>query len=161
MTNLVRTELEAAMAADLPDNAEQVITASRLRSACTDLNDTIFREDAIALQDKTGRLMLQQGGYLLRDSQNFLPTNISGLVLWLDAADRGTTTDQWDDKSGQDNHWTSTTGQFPTFGSEGATFAGSHRLRSTALATLNPSSAEIFMRLRSTTANLGANNFGF
>ena len=67
MTNLVRTELEAAIAADLPDNTSQDITASRLRSACTDLNDTIFREDAIALEDKTGRIMLEQGGYLLKE----------------------------------------------------------------------------------------------
>ena len=70
MTNLVRTELEAAIAADLPDNTEQQITASRLRSACTDLNDTIFRGDAIALSNKTGRILLQQGGYRLK---NFTP----------------------------------------------------------------------------------------
>ena len=65
MTNRVRTELESAIAADLPDNTTQSITAANLRSACTDLNDSIFRNDAIALSDKTGRILLQQGGYLL------------------------------------------------------------------------------------------------
>ena len=74
MTNRVRTELEAAIAADLPDNTTQSITASSLRSACTDLNDTIFREDAIALSDKTGRILLSDGsGYLLRDFTPVLP----------------------------------------------------------------------------------------
>lgn len=67
MTNRVRTALESAIAADLPDNTTQSITASSLRSACTDMNDTIFRSDAIALSDKTGRILLQQGGYLLKD----------------------------------------------------------------------------------------------
>ena len=84
MTNLVRTELEAAIAADLPDNTEQQITASRLRSACTDLNDTIFRGDAIALSDKTGRIMLGQGGYLLIDGvqPNPLENLKTSLVSW-------------------------------------------------------------------------------
>lgn len=46
----------------------------------------------------------------------FSPTDITGLELWLDAADASTITEtggavsQWDDKSGQDNHFTQSTG---------------------------------------------------
>lgn len=55
-----------------------------------------------------------------------LPTQISDLELWLDASDRGVTTNQWDDKSGQGNHFTSpTAGNFPSFAGGIATFNGS------------------------------------
>jgi hypothetical protein len=52
-----------------------------------------------------------------------IPT--AGLVVHLDAANRGTTDNQWDDLSGNDNHWTSAAGQFPTFADGAATFNGS------------------------------------
>lgn len=54
---------------------------------------------------------------------NFVPTDISGLILWLDASDTSTITEssgavsQIDDKSGEDNHFTQATGgQQPTTG---------------------------------------------
>jgi len=147
MTNLVRTELESAIAADLPDNTEQQITASRLRSACTDLNDTMFREGAIALEGLTGRIMLGQGGYMLRDFEGdaFLPTDISGLVLWLDASDRGTTTNQWDDKSGEDNHYVAdSAGLFPSFAGGVARFNGGQRVEGGA--TTGMTEGEMFVR---------------
>jgi len=44
----------------------------------------------------------------------FQPTDISGLIFWLDGANPGVTSNQWDDKSGNSNHWTSpTSGEFP------------------------------------------------
>ena len=66
MTNRTQANLTAQLASDIPDNTTQDISASELRSAATDLNDTIFRENAIALSDDSGRILLQQGGYLLR-----------------------------------------------------------------------------------------------
>ena len=51
------------------------------------------------------------------------PTSVASLELWLDANDRGTTTDQWDDKSGNANHFTSASGQFPTFTAGEAIFS--------------------------------------
>ena len=54
----------------------------------------------------------------------FQPTDIPDLELWLDAADRGSTTNQWDDKSGKGNHFTSATAdKFPTFAGGEAVFA--------------------------------------
>ena len=51
------------------------------------------------------------------------PTDITGCILWLDASDRGSTTNQWDDKSGEGNHFTSASaGEFPTFSAGEAIF---------------------------------------
>ena len=69
MTNRVQADLSAQLVADLPDNVTQLCSAERLRNACTDLNDTIFRDSAIALSDSTGRILLSDGsGYLVLSS---------------------------------------------------------------------------------------------
>lgn len=59
------------------------------------------------------------------DFLGFQPTDITGCVLWLDAADRGITTNQWDDKSGQGNHFTAANASyFPSFAGGEASFDG-------------------------------------
>ena len=67
MTNLTKAELTAQLAAIIPNNSTQEVSAADMREACTNLNNAIFRSDAIALEDATGRILLEQGGYLLRD----------------------------------------------------------------------------------------------
>jgi hypothetical protein len=57
----------------------------------------------------------------------FFPTSISGCRLWLDAAERGVTSNRWDDKSGNANHFTApSAGEFPSFSAGVATFDGSN-----------------------------------
>jgi hypothetical protein len=54
------------------------------------------------------------------------PTQVTDCLFWLDASYRGTTTNQWDDKSGNGNHFVSTNAAyFPTFAGGAATFDGS------------------------------------
>ena len=56
----------------------------------------------------------------------FVPTDIPSLITWLDASDRGVTTNQWDDKSGLGNHYTSSiAAEFPVFANGYADFNGS------------------------------------
>lgn len=51
------------------------------------------------------------------------PTEIDGLMVWLDASDRGSTALTWDDKSGNNNHFVSSQASyFPTFAGGKATF---------------------------------------
>lgn len=149
MTNRVRSAIEAEFDAKLADNTTQDITAADLRSACTDMNDTIFRENAIALEDLSGRILLEQGGYLLQafESEAISPPDISGLVLWLDASDRGVTTNTWDDKSGQSNHYVAdNAGLFPSFSGGVARFDGARRVEGTA--TTGMTEGEVFIRWR-------------
>lgn len=61
---------------------------------------------------------------------SFLPTDLSGLGIWLDAADASTITEsgglvsQWDDKSGNLRHVTATGAQRPTFSTDKLVFDG-------------------------------------
>ena len=75
-----------------------------------------------------------------------LPTDIASLIIWLDASDRGSTTDQWDDKSGLGNHFTATSGQFPTFSGGEAIFDGvTSRVYGPNLSALT--AGEVFLRV--------------
>lgn len=57
----------------------------------------------------------------------FNPTKVDDLVLWLDAANRGTTSLQWDDRSGNGNHYTSpAAANFPSFSGGAAIFDGTN-----------------------------------
>jgi hypothetical protein len=88
------------------------------------------------------------------------PASISGLVVWLDAADRGSTTNQWDDKSGNSNHYTSASaGNFPTFNSGAAVFNGSSTyLTGPSLASLTAGS--VFMRIKTAPGESFTSNSG-
>lgn len=89
----------------------------------------------------------------------FSPTDIGSLVLWLDASDRGTTANQWDDKSGNSNHCTSASGNFPTFSAGVATFDGTDFLTGVDYSAL--SEGEIFYRVKSkVSTNTGLHSFG-
>ena len=56
----------------------------------------------------------------------FSPSDIASCELLLDAANRGSTTNRWDDLSGNANHFNAASaGEFPSFGSGIATFDGS------------------------------------
>ena len=60
------------------------------------------------------------------DLPPFIPSYLPDNILWLDASNRGVTTDQWDDLSGNANHFTKTSGYtFPTFTNGVALFNGS------------------------------------
>ena len=61
-----------------------------------------------------------------------LPTDLSGLVLWLDPFEPGVTLYQWDDKSGQGNHFTAPGGAsgMPTFSGGIATFTSAQYVES-------------------------------
>lgn len=79
----------------------------------------------------------------------------SGLVLWLDAANRGSVTNRWDDRSGNNRHFSSASaGEFPTFANGIASFDGlevvgqADHLSGPSFTFLNSTGAECFMRLR-------------
>ena len=93
------------------------------------------------------RTMLSVSG-VIAQSVPFDPTSISGLQVWLDASDRGSTTNRWDDKSGNNNHYTAASaGEFPTFSGGVATFNGtSHHLDGPSLAGLTAGS--VFIRIK-------------
>ena len=78
----------------------------------------------------------------------FSPASITGLEVWLDAADPGETTNQWTDQSGNGNNYTSASAsEFPTFSGGVATFNGSsHYLTGPSLASLTAGS--VFMRIK-------------
>lgn len=78
----------------------------------------------------------------------FQPTDISGLAVWLDADDRGSTTNQWDDKSGNSRHFNSPTADnFPTFSGGIATFDGvNDYLNGPSLASLT--AGEVFCQIK-------------
>ena len=85
----------------------------------------------------------------------FSPTDLSGLNVWLDSANPGVTSDQWDDISGNNNHYTSGSGQFPTFSAAGAYFDGATKyLTGPSLAGLTD--GEIFIVLK----NVQTGSFG-
>jgi len=68
VTSRTKDELTTQVTNLINDNTAQEITAADVRSVMTDFNDTIFRKGAIALEDLTGRILLEQGGYLLKES---------------------------------------------------------------------------------------------
>jgi len=82
------------------------------------------------------------------------PPVTSGTLFWLDAANPGVTANQWDDLSGNSNHWTSpTSGEFPTYqsGDDSMLFDRTDDfLNGPNLSALTE--AEIFVRLKVTSA---------
>ena len=89
------------------------------------------------------------------------PTEIAGCVLWLDSTDPGAVTDQWQDKSGNSNHYNAASGKFPTFDTNGAYFDGSptkRYLTGPSLAALTE--GEIFMYLKNDHPGASDNNSG-
>lgn len=77
----------------------------------------------------------------------FLPTDIGSLWQWLDASNRGVTSLQWDDVSGNARHMTSTSaGEFPSFAAGEADFDGSDYMTGPSMAGL--SEGELFIRLK-------------
>lgn len=84
----------------------------------------------------------------------FDPRSIASLELWLDASDRGTTTDQWDDKSGNGNHFTSASGEFPTFTAGEAIFSTGDFLTGPTFAALTE--GEVFLRVQNDVQSGGA-----
>ncbi len=93
-------------------------------------------------------------------ASEFLPTDIGSLHTWLDASERGSTALQWDDKSGNSNHWTSTEeAEFPTFSGGEADFLGAEQLWGPSLAGF--SAGEAFCRIKAvTTSGKGWGRFG-
>lgn len=88
------------------------------------------------------------------------PTDITGCILWLDAADRGSTTDQWDDKSGEGNHFTSASGQFPTFTAGEAIFNGTTEFLTGPDFCSVLTESEVFLRVKTDSANPGLTTSG-
>ena len=70
MTNKTQANLTAARSADIPDNTAQEITAADMRAAAGYTLENIFRGNAIAKSDDTGRILLQQDGYILQTFDN-------------------------------------------------------------------------------------------
>jgi hypothetical protein len=68
MTSKDHGSLITEIATLLPDNTAQEITAGDVRTILTDIVDTNFRSDALALETTPGLLVLEQGGYLLLES---------------------------------------------------------------------------------------------
>jgi hypothetical protein len=67
----------------------------------------------------------------------FLPNNVNGCMLWLDAADSSSISfsssnnvSQWSDKSGLGYHFTTTTNRAPTYSNNAVSFTGSGTLGS-------------------------------
>ena len=86
----------------------------------------------------------------------FTPLSIGGCQMWLDGADATTISQsanlvsQWTDKSGNGNHATqSTSGNRPTYSTNGLVFAGSHWLQTPI--TSFPTSESIFIVFKSST----------
>jgi hypothetical protein len=93
--------------------------------------------------------------------QTFSPASISGLQLWLDANDRGSTTNQWDDKSGNNNHYTAASAaQFPTFSGGIASFDGVQQYVSGPNHLSSLSAGSVFMRVKKDTAGGSGTNTG-
>jgi hypothetical protein len=78
------------------------------------------------------------------------PTDIADLEFWLDASDRGVTANQWDDKSGNGNHFVLSQGTFPTFSNGIADFSSDalQSLKHDYGADPGWSAAEIFVVLK-------------
>jgi hypothetical protein len=87
------------------------------------------------------------------------PTDIDDCEIWLDASDRGSTTNQWDDKSGNTNHFTSDiAGEFPSFAGGVATFDGSNdHLDGPNLSALTEGEIFIVMKRYADNSEVGTN----
>jgi hypothetical protein len=69
MTSRIQSALEARKTELLPDNTEGGISAEDIRDYFTDLVDSCFRENAIAIEAGNGRLVLESGlGYIALDA---------------------------------------------------------------------------------------------
>ena len=100
----------------------------------------------------------------------FLPTDLNDLEVWLDSDDSSTindtagAVDQWDDKSGNDNHATATGSARPTTGADVINgrnvidFNGtSNFLQTAAFSSASSQPNTIFIVCRRTNTNTGAN----
>ena len=78
----------------------------------------------------------------------FVPTDIASLEFWLDAANRGSTFETWDDVSGNANHFSKVDGSFPLFSGGICTFnaVSNHRVQGPSFAALTE--GEIFWRVK-------------
>jgi len=79
----------------------------------------------------------------------FVPTDIANCILWLDASNRGVTTNTWDDLSGTGNHFTSSSAaKFPTFSGGAATFDGTDDEVGGPVGMISSAAGEIFLRMK-------------
>jgi hypothetical protein len=105
------------------------------------------------LADKWGLRATMGGAHPSRYSpSSILPTQISGCLVWLDAADSATFTlsgsnvTQWRDKSGNANHFSTLAGTSPTYSSNEVAFPSGGVMRSSAsiALTLNTYAVIVF-----------------
>jgi hypothetical protein len=105
------------------------------------------------LADKWGLRATMGGAHPSRYSPpSFTPTQISGCLVWLDAADSATFTlsgsnvTQWRDKSGNANHFSTLAGTSPTYSSNEVAFPSGGVMRSSAsiALTLNTYAVIVF-----------------
>ena len=95
------------------------LDSKRISALSSDTKPTNVETNSILVEKDTGKRYWYDGSAWTRD--NFVPTEISGLKLWLDADDATTITestsaiDQWNDKSGQGNHVSSSGSDRPTY----------------------------------------------
>ena len=94
--------------------------------------------------------------YISGAPSGFTPTGISSCMLWLDAADATTVTlsgsnvTQWNDKSGNLNHFTTLAGTSPTYSSNEVAFPSGGVMRSSAsiALTLNTYAVIVFKLMK-------------